>query len=101
LSRGQGITQWADSELLKLFIRKIFINCSFNNLLKLSLGNLSGVNWSHDMCGMSRGVILRHHGFDGCDWSLCCGIILDFFIKCLFKLLNGQIYINRIIYQLL
>jgi len=79
--------------LFKLFIGNIFIVCIFNQLFKLSCGNLSSYNWIICMYSMLRRVVLRHHGLDcsyGClrSWKILFGVI-----NFLFKLFIGNICI--------
>jgi len=86
--------------LFKLSIGNIFISCIFNQLHKLSFGNLSGLFWIHGLYSVYRRIVLRHHGSHCCIGSLRSWKVFRRLGNNLFKLSFGNICIVRIFNQL-
>jgi len=72
--------------MFQLSRRNIFIVSLFNELLKLSSGNLSGLNRIHGVYNMSGRIVLCYYGPDNCYGKLLNRIIFCFLCNIVFKL---------------
>ena len=53
------------------------------------------------MHDLSCWIVLCYNGFDGNYRRLCCWLLFDCFVVCLFQLLIWLVFISRIFHQLL
>jgi len=75
-----------------MFCWHILIERLFD-LHKLCRGNISGVNRIHNMYGVPQRIILCHHGSNGSDGFLCCGLVLSRLFDSLLNLSFGKVFV--------